>query len=474
MFLDKLQLLYFCVFILEIQIFNKNKMSKHSISMYYPDQTDERRVNTRRNMQVIAENILPRESDYHNSYPSSYTSNWRLSANQEKNPQSMDGGSVNQGFEKATEGYSIYRGKEEFPITFPPEALGDDSIVMRNQKLTKSFFSNESTGIPTDEIELQAFGRRSYCGSLAVEDLRNSHFDQRHLHEGKEVHGLNTLSTVSEHEFAISKRERALGLNLLKFFTIIVIIWDIIADWMVVWKFDNHTCYRNFKIVETFLMDGTMCGANREKMCQVFSVVAVLGSIIGALQIVNIILDMMYHWGLSNFRLSHAQYDLYISLYFEEIPQAIILVIFNYSCTCDAQGRTLSLMAMVSGLASCFFRYGTSFRSLRGNRGCCNTWWRCCCCRQHEYLCHCAVQDCFCKCDIPCPLLCCTLRCDSCQWTTNTWCARWMHMFSCFCNCCSEDKTMFGVRVMNSLGAIFLMACTVAMGLLWSFIPTAA
>ncbi|XP_041369603.1 uncharacterized protein LOC121383580 [Gigantopelta aegis] len=442
---------------------------------YYSDKRDQRSLNSHRNSDVITRNGLHGELNYRASVPiHDYSTNWQLSGSQESTTRRMDGGNVNYGFENPSDGYMIYNGRESIPITHPPVPLGENVTVMPNRDSSQPMFSGFSTGIPTDDIELQAFGQRSQAGSLRNEDWRNSQFEQRQQHHvGRDTCGLNTSTDISEYESDISKRERALGLTFFKLFTIIVILWDTVADWMVVLKFDDHTCYTNTEIDKTLLMQRPMCGTDREKMRQVFSVVTMLGSVIGTLQIISIILDILYNWGLATFRLSHAQYDLYVSLYFEEIPQAIILLVFNYNCTCDVQGRTLSLVAMISGFASCAFRYGSSFRSLRGNRGCCNTWWRCCCCRQQEYFCHIGFEDCFCKCDIPCPLLCCTLRCDGCRWTINTWCAGWLQMFSCLCSGCSEDKTMFGVRIMNSLGVICLFTCILAIGILWGVVPHA-
>ncbi|XP_046362615.1 uncharacterized protein LOC124139531 [Haliotis rufescens] len=251
------------------------------------------------------------------------------------------------------------------------------------------------------------------------------------------------------------------SVNILRIIAIVFILWDVVADWWMVGVFDNYACWANPQFHYKFYkLD--ICGVHRENIRQVLAVFTILGSIFSLIQIINIILSILRDRGVVRLQLFKPLTEVYIAVFFEEIPQAVTLLVFNYNCKCTREAAMFSLIMMVSGLASTVLRYAACFPSISSEHGCCNTWWRCCCCKSRESLCRLTGQDCFCRCSIPCPLCCCTLQCDDCNWMPHTWMESLYEALSCFCSCCYRTEASYGLRMMDNLGILFLMFCLVA------------
>ncbi|XP_046579250.1 uncharacterized protein LOC124286855 [Haliotis rubra] len=249
--------------------------------------------------------------------------------------------------------------------------------------------------------------------------------------------------------------------NVLRIIAIVFILWDVVSDWWMVVVFDDYSCGPNPMFNYKFSkLD--ICGVHREKIRQVLAVFTIFGSIFSVIQIINIVLSILKDRGVLKLQLFHPLTEVYVAVFFEEIPQAVALLVFNYNCHCSREVAIFSLTMMVSGLASTVLRYTTCFPSVSSEHGCCNGWWRCCCCRSQEYLCKLTGQDCFCRCSIPCPLCCCTLQCDDCNWTPHTWMESLYEALACFCSCCQRKEASYGIRNMDNLGILCLLFCLVA------------
>ncbi|KAK3088179.1 hypothetical protein FSP39_015764 [Pinctada imbricata] len=262
-----------------------------------------------------------------------------------------------------------------------------------------------------------------------------------------------------------------------RIFVMMLIVWDISNDWLLASSgpisFLNPdksagNCVINKKLfdltsVNISSVDDYVC-AKSESVWNAFGVLSLLGSLVSIIQLINIGCEMLMQCRPSVFQVLHGQSEVLLAIFFEELPQILLMTSMLYICDCSGMLNNESLprltvtmlMASISAAVSTTARFSISFRGIADDDGCCNTWWRSSCCENKDYCCRLNPKNLFCICNIPCPLCCCTLHCQSCKWTPRTWCSPLLKAFSCFCNCCREDKEMFGVRLINILGILLL------------------
>lgn len=270
---------------------------------------------------------------------------------------------------------------------------------------------------------------------------------------------------------------------LARLIVIVCIVWDLCMDWLIVSAGEKNE-YFTF---DSASKDGPICSVNEEvfiafgndtktrnatlglcetenisKMWKALVAFSLIGSLLAIIQIINIGCEMISTCKPGVFQVLHAQSEVLLVLFFEELPQIGMTLSFFGVCRCN-DGKSIALyglLSVISATVSLTARYATSFTGLAEAGGCCNTWWRCGCCKNPDYCCRIRPRELCCTCNVPCPLCCCTLYCRSCKWSPQTWCAPLMKAFSCFCHCCQSDDNMYGIRMVNNFGILVLWFCS--------------
>ncbi|XP_060065692.1 uncharacterized protein LOC132546015 [Ylistrum balloti] len=280
-------------------------------------------------------------------------------------------------------------------------------------------------------------------------------------------------SDVDEGE---KKVRRGVGFAmLLRLVTCLLIFWDLANDWVVgasgpspFVRQDESTskaCSQNEDVFEYLNISNTKA---RESICldtvniwTSLTVFMLLGSLIAIIQCINITMETItIVRGKKVFRILSGQSELCLTIFCEEIPQAIIMIVLLFHCKCPPNKVDINLFALLASISACvsaIFRLCVSYDYVTGNDGCCNQWWRCCCCRNIDYCCEVKPREFFCTCEIPFPMFCCTLNCDHCKCSPVTWCNFILKTFGCFCDCCQEKETSYGIRLVNLFGISLLL-----------------
>ncbi|XP_069134020.1 uncharacterized protein [Argopecten irradians] len=274
----------------------------------------------------------------------------------------------------------------------------------------------------------------------------------------------------------IKDRPRVGFAVLLRFFTCLLIFWDLANDWVLGAsgpspfvqensQADRVTCTLNSDVFDHLNINhsdvNTATCSDTVGVWTSLTVFMLIGSLIGIIQCINITMETItVVRGRKFFRILSGQSEICLAIFIEEIPQAIILISLLFQCKCP-QGKVdinlFALLASISACTSAIFRLCVSYDRLTGNAGCCNQWWRCCCCRNSDYCCEVKPRDFFCSCEIPFPMCCCTLSCQNCKCSPVTWCNFILKTFGCFCDCCQDKDTSYGIRLVNLFGISLLL-----------------
>lgn len=305
--------------------------------------------------------------------------------------------------------------------------------------------------------------------------------DREHINGGpawaKRLNGGIYAKDDHNEDYRITKTKSGVGgAILLRVLTCLLLFWDLLNDWMIgaagSSPFVQHDsldnggkCTMNKAIFVHLNISldnvGTTICSDTVDMWNSLTVFMLLASVITILQCINILMEIISIVRRKIFfRILSGQSELFLMIFVEEIPQAIIMVVLLFHCECPpikVDINLFALLASISACASAIFRLGTSYDHLTGNNGCCNQWWRCCCCRNNEYCCEIKPRDLFCTCEIPFPMCCCTLTCRDCKCSPVTWCNFILKAFGCFCDCCQDKDVTYGIRLVNLFGISLLL-----------------
>ncbi|XP_021350156.1 uncharacterized protein LOC110448311 [Mizuhopecten yessoensis] len=263
---------------------------------------------------------------------------------------------------------------------------------------------------------------------------------------------------------------------LLRFFTCLLIFWDLANDWIVgasgpspFVKQDNLVsngeCVVNTDVfshlnISTTEVRTSICSDTVNAWTSL-TVFMLLGSLIAIIQCINITMETISIVRQKKFfRILSGQSEIFLTIFLEEIPQAIIMIVLLFHCKCPPNNVNINLFALLASISACasaIFRLCVSYDHMTGNVGCCNQWWRCCCCRNNDYCCEVKPRDFFCTCEIPFPICCCTLSCKDCKCSPVTWCNFILKTFGCFCDCCQDKDVSYGIRLVNLFGISLLL-----------------
>ncbi|XP_033752302.1 uncharacterized protein LOC117336060 [Pecten maximus] len=263
---------------------------------------------------------------------------------------------------------------------------------------------------------------------------------------------------------------------LLRLFTCLLIFWDLANDWVIgasgpspfVQKDtleNGGACKVNHDVLDHLNISAAEVKASicsdTVNIWTSLTVFMLIGSLIGIIQCINLTMEtIIIVRGKKFFRILSGQSEIFLAIFFEEVPQAIIMIVLLFHCKCHSSKVDINLFALLASISACasaIFRLSVSYDHLTGNAGCCNQWWRCCCCRNNDYCCEVKPRDFFCTCEIPFPMCCCTLSCKNCKCSPVTWCNFILKTFGCFCDCCQDKDTSYGIRLVNLFGISLLL-----------------
>ena len=272
-------------------------------------------------------------------------------------------------------------------------------------------------------------------------------------------------------------------------------VWDLVNDWLLTstgplslfggdndhreCTSNNYTLNNTFKVWNYTDIPGTRMCSNTNNIWTLTAVFSLLGSLLTILQVINMVMEIVKKRRPYFFQILQGHSELCFIMVFEELPQCILFSVFLVYCNCGSDTNftqkpiyLYSLMASISACLSATLRFVSSFDTVAGENGCCNTWWRFCCCRNTKYFCRLNPKECCCTCDMPCPLCCCTLGCKMCKYTPKTWCTSLLKAFSCFCGCCASEKDYYGLKIMNLFSIFILWVCLAFQIVIFYSMPT--